>query len=139
MFLENLTDLIAIYSFLLGQKKLDILAVRRGTGSNKFYALYREGPAEFECLLEDVRDYEETIINGEHVLLIQTRTDNSLIVSAGEQGLVFEPFTWSGWRFAKRWCLCDHLIGYDEQQTWVFYQISTKQERKVEVPKSRPG
>jgi hypothetical protein len=31
------------------------------------------------------------------------------------------------------------LIAYDEQQTWVFYQISTKQERKVEVPKSRPG
>lgn len=64
MFLENLTDLIAIYSFLLGQKSLDILAVRRGTGSNKLYALYREGPAEFECLLEDVRDYEEATING---------------------------------------------------------------------------
>lgn len=41
MFLENLSDLIAIYSFLLGQKAVEILAVRRGTGNNKFYTLYR--------------------------------------------------------------------------------------------------
>jgi hypothetical protein len=60
-------------------------------------------------------------------------------MSAGEQGLIFEPFSWSGWRFPKRWCLCDHLIAYDDQQTWVFYHISTKEERRVEVPKSRPG
>jgi hypothetical protein len=57
MFLENLSDLIAIYSFLLGPKKQEILAVRRGTGSNKFYALYKETTAEFECLLEDIRVY----------------------------------------------------------------------------------
>lgn len=58
MFLENLADLIAIYSFLIGQKKLEILAVRRGTGANKFYAFYKEGMTEFECLLEEIRDYE---------------------------------------------------------------------------------
>jgi hypothetical protein len=83
MFLENLSDLIAIYSFLLGQKNLEILAVRRGTGANKFYALYREGAAEFDCLLEDIRDYEEATINGESVLLVQTKTESSLIVTAG--------------------------------------------------------
>jgi hypothetical protein len=47
MFLENLSDLIAIYSFLLGPKKQEILAVRRGTNNNKLYALYKDSPNEF--------------------------------------------------------------------------------------------
>lgn len=138
MFLENLSDLIAIYSFLLGQK-LEVLAVRRGTGANKLYSFFREGPAEFECLLEDIRHYQEAAINGQNILLVQTKTESSLLVTAGEQGLVMEPFVWSGWKMPKRWCLSDYLIGYDEQRSWVFYNIASRQERRAEVPKARTG
>jgi hypothetical protein len=126
MFLENLSDLIAIYSFLLGQKAVEILAVRRGTGSNKFYTLYRENPTEFECVLEGIIDYEEAIIHGENVLLVQTKTESNM-VRIGEQGLNLHPFEWSGWKMSKRWCQSNYLIAYDEQRTWIFYNIVTKQ------------
>jgi hypothetical protein len=60
-------------------------------------------------------------------------------VAGGENGLNYEPFTWSGWRMGKRWCLCNYLIAYDQQYTWVFYNILTRQERKVEVRKNSQG
>jgi hypothetical protein len=39
----------------------------------------------------------------------------------------------------KRWCLSDYLIAYDEQRSWVFFSIATRQERRVEVPRQRQG
>lgn len=59
------------------------------------------------------------------MLLVQSKSGSHLVI-ANEQGIKMEPFEWSGWKMSKRWCHSNYLIAYDEQRTWIFYNIATR-------------
>ena len=55
-------------------------------------------------MLDEVKDYEEANINGDSVVLVNTKAEASFIMVPNEKEFAFVPFVWSGWKLAKRWC-----------------------------------